>query len=251
MADQAIPTCDGSGDGQRCFWKFPNLPYDISERVRSLYDYYMRLDPATGKVRENVWAVYPNNSTPASLAVLLAYLRRITDATHARLVEEREKIILLAGEAAIPVLLQNLWTDHQRWLERLAFYEQKVTALRAIDPNTPVGSGTQVAQQLGHYVAEPLLLGWYPNEVEPFSQQPSPYSGQVGQSTLDLYTPMTIANQMAVTKAAWEDNWNLFKKDLRDNAGQVFQEFPAAFAALPWIAAIGIGIGIAILISKD
>jgi hypothetical protein len=223
-------------DGKK-FWRFPKLPFDVGQQTRAIYNYYMRTNPETGELIQTEWATHPNNSTPATLGPLLRMLRRITDQNAAALAPKP-----IFGD------IGRLKDDQAKWEERLAFYEAKVAELVQIDPDVPVGTpGSDVAQQLGALVVEPLFLGWYPNEILPFSGQGSPYAGQVGQSVMDLYMPYTIANQVAITEAALAENYELFKQDLKYNAKRFFTETLPNLPGLnvrPYVIAAALGFGI-------
>ncbi len=166
-----------SRDG-KFFWAFPELPFDVQEQVSTIYDFYMRTDPTTGDVNHKQWAVYPNNSTPKNLLILLAFLEKVTaqnSVALASLVSEGAKFIA---------------ADQAYWEARLAFYRAKLEELAAIAPDQMLGvQNNEVSHALGHDVVEPLFLGWYPEHTPPFSEQPTPYGHQTVQSVLDLYMP--------------------------------------------------------------
>jgi hypothetical protein len=226
-------------DGKK-FWKFPELPYNVGEQTRAIYNYYMRTDPETGAFVQNQWATYPNHSTPRSLGPLLAMLRGITEANAA-------KVAQMPGfddEARIIA-------EHNRWVERLDFYEAKRQELAQIDPDQPVGVSTNaVSRELGTYIVEPLFLGWYPTTTPPFSEQPGVFSKtpQEQQSVMDLYVPFSLANQIAINRQVLDEAYEQFKQDLKDNAQKLFEEhlpnIAGALGVLPWVFVGAIGLGL-------
>jgi hypothetical protein len=226
-------------DGKK-FWRFPELPYDVGQQVRALYNFYMRTNPQTGLVELDKWAVYPNNSTPKTLGPLLDMLALIT----------AQNAVALAGIAVAglpPAAAQRMGDDHSRWVERLQLYQAKVAELVQVEPDSPVGGGSAVSKELARYVVEPLFLGWYPHDVAPFSSQPPPYSSQIGQSVMDIYSPYTMANQLAITEAALADAYAQFKRDLAENAEVVFTEIiPVipALKAVPFLVAGAVGLAL-------
>ena len=177
-------------DGKK-FWAFPKLPFDVGARTASIYDFYMRTNPETGELVKDQWAVYPNNSTPRTLGPLLDFLTTITTLNAVKL-------------ASMPGFgdVARLKDDHANWVSRLAFYRAKREELFEIDPDQPVGTQNPVSKELALYIVEPLFLGWYPTDTPPFSTQAGIYSQnpQEVQSVMDLYMPLTIANQIAITR---------------------------------------------------
>lgn len=225
-------------DGKK-FWKFPDLPYNVGEQTRAIYNYYMRTDPVTGAFVEDQWATYPNHSTPRSLGSLLRMLRKITDANAA-------KVAQMPGfndEARIIA-------EHNRWSERLAFYEAKREELEGIEPDEPVGTQKPVSKELATYIVEPLFLGWFPNTTPPFSEQPGVFSEnpQSQQSVMDLYVPFSLANQIAINRQVLDESYEQFKQDLKDNAQKLFEEhlpnIAGALGVLPWVVVGAIGVGL-------
>jgi len=224
-------------DGKK-FWRFPALPYEVGNQVRALYNYYIRTNPETGLVELDKWAVYPNNSTPRTLGPLLDLLLAIT-------VEN--------GFAMLGNDNDQLRDNHNRWATRLQFYRDKVAELALTGPDTPVGGSSPVSKELARYVVEPLFLGWYPHDVAPFSEQPPPYSSQIQQSLLDLYSPYTIANQLAISGETLATKYANFKKDLADSTDEFFNDtLPnlPGLNVLPYVIAGAIGLGIFTWIKK-
>jgi hypothetical protein len=227
-------------DGMK-FWKFGNLPFDVGEKVRAIYNFYMRTNPETGAFAADEWAVYPNNSTPRTIGPLLKMLRKLTDLNGAA----------LAHHPGFPPW-DRMKEDHALWSTRLAFYEAKQQELFAIDPNQAVGiTGNAVSTEMATYIVEPLFLGWFPNEVEPFASQPGVFSNQDARSVMDLYQPFTMANQVAIVNQNIDDAYAAFKQDLKDNAAKVFTEhipLLPALKVLPFVvlAALGLGIFVAV-----
>jgi hypothetical protein len=225
-------------DGKK-YWKF-NLPFDVGKKTRAIYNYYMRTDPETGVLAEDQWAVYPNHSTPRSLGPLLRMLQEITNANAA-------KVAQMPGfddEARII-------TEHNRWQERLAFYEAKRQELEGIAPDEPVGTQNPVSKELGTYIVEPLFLGWYPTTTPPFSDQPGVFSEtpQEQQAVMDLYTPFSLANQIAINRQVYDEAYEQFKQDLKDNAAKFFEEnlpegLSTALGVLPFVVVGAIGLGL-------
>jgi hypothetical protein len=206
--------------GGKKYWQFPELPYDVSDQIRQIYNWYMRTDPQTGELADvTQWATYPNHATPANLAPLLRLLRTIADRNAERL------------EADLP---QGIWYEVPRmrrendgFRTRLGFYQDRIDELLDTDPNVNVGDQTENAKQLSRLVVEPLFFGWYPNDVWPFSEQGPPFASQTEQSVLDLYLPFSIANQATVSKAALDQAWEDFKTDLQDRFNAVVPVIPA------------------------
>lgn len=227
----------------RLFWKFPDLPFDKGEMAGAIYDYYLRMDPATGEIDDKKWAIYPNNSTPNLLTPLMAFLQRVTDQNDARLAE-------LTLRAVQPPNLGQMQADQNRWKARLGFYQATVFSLLQTNPDVSAGSTSEASKQINRFVVEPLFLGWFPNDVEPFASQPPPYSSQPGQSVMDVYMPLTLANQTVISKAALDEAWDLFKKELGDRFKKVIEVLhdrvliPLGF--LPWVAVAAAGIGIVV-----
>lgn len=220
-------------DGKH-FWAFPELPFDVARQTETLLNYYLRTDPATGEIDETRWLTYPNNATPRKLLPVLEYLQTLTDLN----------TTMLADEPGMADWGQMV-TENDRWRQRLDFYVMTVTGILAEDPDVMAGdSSNPLSLELANNVVNPLLLGWYPNDLEPFSTMPRPYSGQNVRSVMDLYFPYSQANQLAISLAVMAALWDDFVEDLKQRANVVINYAAGAISLLPIAVAFGIGFAV-------
>lgn len=217
------------------FWAFPALPYNVSDQVRALLNWYLRTHPETGELDTSTWAVYPNNATPRNLEPLLDLLQDITN--------QNRDMIDIGISANQPFEIQN-----ERWQLRLNFYKSTVAAMMETTPDVSAGHpDVPGSYELYELVVQPLFLGWFPNSLEPFASQPGPYSSQTGHSAPDLYFPYMMANQTAVAIGAQQDAYDRFIQDLKDRTAMIFTEYlplMPALGALPWIVVGAIGLAV-------
>lgn len=221
-------------DGKH-YWTFPGMPYQVDEQMRALLNFYLRTHPETGALDIERWSVYPNNSTARKLAPLLTLLQNITD----RNVQANNH----SGSMRVMRFIEI-----NRWQKRLDFYHETVGELMATAPDVSAGNpDIPASMRLFKEVVQPLFLGWYPNELEPFASQPGPFSSQGDRAVMDLYSPYMMANQLHVTAEAQKQAYEKFKQDLIDNATKIFTEHLPVIPLLnllPVAIALAVGMGI-------
>lgn len=216
------------------FWQFPEMPFDVAKRMRALLNYYLRTDPETDEIDLTQWAVYPNNATPKLLTPLITYLERITALNSEK---------LAYGHVAnwAQMVLEN-----SRWIQRLEFYRDTITGIMAEDPDVMPGDPSNpLSVELATNVIEPLFLGWYPNDQEPFSEMPGPYSWQDGQAVMDLYLPYSQANQLVISEASESEEWDLFLDDLKARTLNLLTE---VLPIIPTLKIIPLAVGLAVFV---
>jgi len=219
----------------KLFWKFPALPYAVGEEVRAIYDWYMRTSPETGaEVDLTQWAAYPNNTTANKLVPLLDTLDKISS-------QAKEKIDASPNAGW---LLENPRMRDEIDLFRTRLGAYKATVGQLIQEghgDVMVGTtDSEPASMLSSLVVEPLFLGWYPNDVWPFSEMGPPYSEQDQQTVMDMYLPFSIANQAQISSAALTEAADELRKELRDRFNATLPGVPA-LQALPFILALAAG----------
>jgi len=218
------------------FWAFPNLPFDIGERMKALLDFYLRTDPVTNVVDLKQWAVYPNNATPRNLLPLIEFLQTLT--------QKNADTIDIGWSDWDPKAVEN-----NRWRERLDFYAAVVQGLYAEQPDVSVGDPTNSASlELATSVVEPLFLGWYPNNQEPFSTMPGPYGQQETRAVMDLYFPFAMANEIKVENKFQNEAWTRLKTNLLESARKVLTEYIPVIPVFKFLlgaVAVGLVIGVA------
>lgn len=232
-------------DDGKLFWKFPALPYNVGEEVRTIYDWYMRTSPETGaEVDLSQWATYPNNATANKLLPLLETLDKISS-------QAKEKI------DASPNM--GWFLENPRMRDEIDLFRTRLGAYKATlgqlitqgHGDVMVGTTDNAAAELlSAQVVEPLFLGWYPNAVWPFSEMGPPYSEQTEQTVMDLYLPFSIANQAQISNAALSEAVAQLRKDLRDRFNATIPVIPA-LSMLPFILALAAGVAAFTWLRKD
>jgi hypothetical protein len=214
------------------FWEFPELPFDVGQRIKALIDFYLRSNPETGKVDTSETFVYPNNATPRLLLPLLDYLQRVTNSN----------TILLTEMPAFSGYAQMM-LELERWQERLNFYSATTQGLFADGPDICAGdSSNAVSLELATNVVNPLLLGWYPNAQEPFSLQPGVFSQQTERAVPDAYYPYALANQIAVSLKAQSEMWEDYKAAVRESVADAIEATGLALDKAAGALKFGIGL---------
>lgn len=238
-----VPICGTEAEGERCFWPLPARPKHHEGIVEKTLIYYTRTNPKTGEVSD--LTTYPNNMTPRRLQPFLKMLQTLT-------VESRKFILKKKAQAEFDYNVnpfytfvsskdywEQVWNWQQDWQERLTFYIDFVYRMMKKSPDAMVGDGDDPdAVELATFVTDPLFYGWYPNDVEPFKDQPPPYSSQTEQAGMDLMSTFSIANIAGVLEKSVNDSFVRFKKDLEDATGDIIDTINMALVA----GLIGLGI---------
>lgn len=249
MANQATPICKGGPTNRRCFWELPAVPAGWANIVRSTINYYLRTNPETGVIVDDQWATYPNNATPRKLAVLVKSLRLLTDHNRETLKNhealEFAKALLVPGYTFLTPknAWEKTWNDQVKWEARLSFYEERIAQLLEVAPDMMVGQPgqSQPEEHLARYVVDPLLNGWYPNDLAPFKDQGMPYGHQLSQAGPDMFEAYRIANQAGILNKVVTDNFDAFVEDLKEQFTNVV--IPTAGTA-GGLVALGIALGL-------
>ena len=167
----------------------PGLPdfstSDTSSYVAEVQDWFRLFGPAT---RANL-------ATPRNLSPFLDYLGAVTERALATSAAQASTFVPAGGSVQFEL-------DMSRWVKRLADYRREVATAIA---SGEVDSHTVVLRT----VTEPVLLGFY---TDPPPEGVTVDDG--GQGLLDAVTPVRLAHQAEVTKAALDFAWGELAEDL-------------------------------------
>lgn len=214
----------------------PNLDWkkhdaEIVGFVKETTNFYLRTEASTGKLLKSDQGILLRNNyaTPLLMMELLKYLSSISEQVDDKLQSVRTACLVanmdleecVAGSSTFGPIFR----DYEEWVARLEVYYAETAA--AIERN-PDASGDE-DEVFWDTVTRPLLLGLYP--------------GKPGQRRLDAVTPIILAWQIEVVEEAYAHAREHFWKDLKEQAGIVYEQVTGWGAGLALLAVAGLALG--------